>query len=391
MALPPRLRSYALAACRRARRVLGLDTDPYPRPPAGAELSPSIAHGRAVDAARPALSWRRDGGDFSAWQSRARAKLIALTGFPVHRPAPKSGEPAEFSAGPGLQRRRVYLALWNGAHAPVDVVWQAGAPGALRAVICLQGTNSGSHLSWGEARLPPDPVKIAAGADYARQAARLGFAAFCLEQSCFGERRERLLSPVSASATIDAANHALLLGRTLIGERAGDVASVVDWIASGAAGRALSLDFDPTRVHAMGNSAGGAVALYAAAMDTRIAGVLASGCVGFVRDTIARRRDDSGQNVVPGMLNWLETDDVLALVAPRPLLAVSGTRDHIFPASGMERVVASALDAYKAAEAGLALAALSPEGPHGFYPALSWAAFAELLGGRSMAGAGPQS
>ncbi|MFN0041989.1 MAG: hypothetical protein ACKVSF_02120 [Alphaproteobacteria bacterium] len=391
MALPPRLRMYALAARRRARLVLGLDADPYPQPPAGAELSPSIAHGRAVGAARPAISWRYDGGDFSAWQSRARAKLIALTGFPARRAAPKSREPADFLLCGGMRRRRVYLELWDGTSAPVDVVWQADAQGALPAVICLQGTNSGSHLSWGEARLPPDPVKIAAGADYARQAARLGFAAFCLEQSCFGERRERALSPVSASATIDAANHALLLGRTLIGERAGDVASVVDWIASGAAGQALSLELDTARVHAMGNSAGGAVALYAAAMDTRIAGVLASGCIGYVRDTIARRRDDSGQNVVPGMLNWLETDDVLSLVAPRPLLAVSGTRDHIFPASGMERVVASARDAYQAAEAGLALAALSPEGPHGFYPALSWAAFAALLEGRSMVGAGTQS
>ena len=39
----------------------------------------------------------------------------------------------------------------------------------------FRSTNSGSHLSWGEARLPPDPLKIAGGGDYARQAARLGF------------------------------------------------------------------------------------------------------------------------------------------------------------------------------------------------------------------------
>lgn len=379
MALPPRLHMYALAAKARLARAAGFGRDPDPAPP-GVELSPSQAHARALAATRPTLRFADDAGDVRDWQARARARLAALTGFPGERAAPAATKPEDHGLPGGLARRRVYLRLWHGGHAPVDVVWRTAAPGPLVPLICLQGTNSGSHLSWGEAHLPPDPIKVAGGGDYARQAAQLGFAAVCLEQSCFGERRERHIVPRSASATIDAANHALLLGRTLLGERAGDVASVVDWIVSGEATRVMGLALASERVAVMGSSAGGAVALYATALDVRLAACLASACVGFVAETIARRRDDSGQNVVPGILNWFETDDVVALCAPRPLLMVSGTRDHIFPADGMERVAHSARRAYAKANAAPALIALSPEGPHGFYPGVAWPAFQALFG-----------
>ncbi|MBM3586108.1 MAG: hypothetical protein FJX36_17435 [Alphaproteobacteria bacterium] len=369
---------YVLAAKARLARAGGFRRDPYPAPP-GVELSPSLAHARALAVVRPALRHSDDAGPLCDWQERARAKLAALTGFPVERAAPAATEPEDRAVSAGLTRRRVYLRLWHGGHAPMDVVRHRRASGPLVPLICLQGTNSGSHLSWGEARLPPDPVKIAGGGDYACQAARLGFAAFCLEQSCFGERRERHIAPRSASATIDAANHALLLGRTLLGERAGDVASVVDWIASGEAARVMDMTLASDRVAVMGSSAGGAVALYASALDVRLAACLASACVGFIAETIACRRDDSGQNVVPGILQWFETDDVVALCAPRPILMVSGARDHLFPAAGMERVAGSARRAYAKAGAADALGVLSPEGPHGFYPAVAWPAFHALL------------
>ena len=47
---------------------------------------------------------------------------------------------------------------------------------------------------------------------------------------------------------------------------------------------------------------------------------------------------DRGQNVVPGILRWLELDDVVWPHAPRPLLTVSGRNDHIWPYAGAERV-----------------------------------------------------
>ena len=36
-------------------------------------------------------------------------------------------------------------------------------------------------------------------------------------------------------------------------------------------------------------------------------------------------------NYVPGILQWAEMYDLAGLIAPRPLIAESGTRDPIFP------------------------------------------------------------
>ena len=389
--LRPRLAMYAIALRRKLAILLTGDFDPYPPPPAGISLSPYERDRAEAEAAPCALSWANSGGDVRAWQDAARAKLAGLAGWRRQGALParsRSGF-ASAEAGPpeaivrdelaparhGLNHVRSYLRVRASADVPVHVLWHPAQHWPAPAMICLQGTNAGAHLGWGEARMPPDPVKIAAGLDFALQAAARGFVALCIEQRCFGERRERILAPRSADPCVDAVMHALLLGRTLIGDSAGDVSAVIDWVDAGGPG----LDLDRARIYALGHSWGGTVALYAAALDTRIAGVIASGCVGPIRDTVAARRAPSGQNVIPGLLDWLELADVLALCAPRPLLAVSGRADHIFPFNGAERAVAAALPVYRALDAARRLRALALPGGHRFAPEAIWPAFESLI------------
>ena len=90
-------------------------------------------------------------------------------------------------------------------------------------LLCLQGTASGADLSWGRIQSPADPIKIALGYTMALAASDRGYLAVCPEISALGERRERNIRPRSADPCIDAANHALLLGRTLLGERVTDI------------------------------------------------------------------------------------------------------------------------------------------------------------------------
>ena len=211
-------------------------------------------------------------------------------------------------------------------------------------MICLQGTNSGAHISWGETRVPDDADKKAKGYDIALQAARRGYLAVAVEQSGFGERIERDPDLQSEGSRVDAAMRAFLLGRTLIGERCSDISSVVDWLVD----QQAALAIDPARIHIMGHSGGGTVAMYATALDVRIAAVLACGCLGFIRDTIGRRRDIQGQQVIPGILNWMETADIVGLVAPRAFVTVAGETDHIWPASAARHVVQEARAIYAA-------------------------------------------
>lgn len=373
--MSPWMAAKILAVKRRLALGVTGRFDPFPLPPAGAELSPSGAHFAAYDAAPLALSWQRAGiADARAWQAAARAKLAEIAGYARDRPVPESRFETDVPTEAGFSRRKVYLRVREGSDVPVTVVRAEGASAPLPVMICLQGTNSGAHLSWGEARMPADPLDVANGKDYARQAAARGYAAVCIEQACFGERRERALARVSSDPCIDAANHALLLGRTLLGERTSDVSSVIDWLVS-------DLDaFDVARVHVMGNSSGGTTAVFAAALDDRIGAVLAGGCVGFIRDNPGRNNDPAGQNVIPAILNWFEYDDVVALVAPRPFVAVNGDRDHIWPFDTASAVIERARPVYQALGASEALRAVRADGGHRFYPDLAWENFSEAAG-----------
>jgi hypothetical protein len=129
----------------------------------------------------------------------------------------------------------------------------------------------------------------------------------------------------------------------------------------------------------MGNSSGGTTALHATALDERITAVAACSCVGFVRDTIARRGDPEGQNVVPAMLQWFELDDVIALCAPRPFLTVSARSDHIWPYEGALRVVDSARRVYIAMNASMRVSAVPADGGHGYHQNIMWPAFERMV------------
>lgn len=378
MTLPPEIQARLMALRRRLTLAMGRDYDPCP-PPADLALSPSAAHAAAYPAAALALAWsKHEGSEPLHWQAEARSKLATLTGATIPVAVPSVRRTNEGNLGDGFSRKGVYLDAGPGLDLPVNLVWRDEGVWPRPAMICLQGTNSGAHLSWGESRMPADPLKIAHGGDYGRQAAARGYLAVCLEQSCFGERTERRLPGRPGGPCASAAHHALLLGRTLLGERASDVSAVVTWLVSDSA----NLGVDPAAVYVMGHSAGGSTALFAAALDTRIAGAMAAGCIGFLRETIAVRQDLEGQNVIPGMLAWLELDDVVALCAPRPFLTVAGRSDHIWPFAQAEAVVASARRVYSALGAAERIAALPGPGGHQFYPDIAWDAFAQLRGVR---------
>jgi len=375
-----RFRSKRIALKRRLALLFKKAFDPYPAAPDGMRLSPSEQHFAEYETVQLKCSRSSlNSMDVTEWQNTARAKLSELTGYR------QSTTPANIlleSKEPirdGYHRHGFFIRDEWGVDLPVQAIWKEQQVAAdLPVIVCLQGTNSGFHMSWGEELMPPDPVKIARGGDYAIQAADQGYLAICMEQSCFGLRMERKLKKRSADPCIDTANHLLLLGRSLAGDRASDISSVVTWMSGGE----HNLPADREDVSIMGQSSGGSTAMFSGALDTRLRLIMATGCVGYIRDSIAARNDASGQNVIPGILNWMEMDDIVALCAPRPFLTVSGTHDHIWPISGGEAVVESARRVYREHDAEDNILAVGAEGPHQFFPNETWRALNNMAGRR---------
>jgi len=241
-------------------------------------------------------------------------------------------------------------------------------------VICLQGHTSGMHISLGQPKSEADAKSIAGGRDFGLQAVREGYAALVLEQRCFGERADA--RPKEIRGVGHTCHHAslaaLLLGRTMIGERVWDISRAIDALQE-------FPEIDTTRIACMGNSGGGTITYFAACMDERINVAMPSCYVCTFRDSIGSI-DHCADNYIPGVLRYFEMGDLSSLIAPRPMVVVAGRHDNIFPIAAVEATFTLIQQIYTAAGAPDNCRLIIGEEGHRFYPEPAWPVFRELSG-----------
>ncbi len=215
------------------------------------DLSPSILHGRLMDEAPQTLSYR--GGDVHAWQPKLKRKVRQLLGgFSKERPHLDVRHLWTHQIELGTIHKIVFTSV-PGSDVPAYVCLPANAAAPYAWMICVQGHNTGMHNSIGA---PYDydqgkPIETAYAPtdidnDFGLGCMRRGVAALCIEQRSFGERRERRQQLVGGDCH-DAAAHALMLGRTLLGERVFDVDRAIDYLMT-------RDDVDSRAVGVMGSS-----------------------------------------------------------------------------------------------------------------------------------------
>lgn len=109
----------------------------------------------------------------------------------------------------------------------------------------------------------------------------------------------------------------------------------------------------PARVGAVGHSMGGHTVLFHAALDDRVRFACASGAACTLRTRIARRTGIEMAQVIPNFLELMDFEELVGLIAPRPLLLVSAVDDpYSRDADEIERV---ARERYEALGAGAVL------------------------------------
>jgi len=330
------------------------------------DLSPSVFHRRLMRGTEQKLAYR--GEDVKLWQRRLRRKLRELVG---HVPARAGRVPLRvrslwkqehklgsiekiaFRAEPGSDAL-AYVCLPKGAKPPYDFF------------ICLQGHSTGMHVSIARNRenefkaIPPDD----GDRDFALGCMRRGVAALCIEQRSFGLRREQLQEKVAKHGCLDATMHSLLLGRTLIGERVFDVDRGIDYLASRG-------DCNMKTLGVMGNSGGGTISLFSAALLPRIRLAMPSCYFCTFADSIMSIYH-CVDNYVPGLMLWAEMADVMGLFAPKPVVIVSGRKDPIFPFAGVQKAFRQLRKIYRAAGAAKHCHLVVGNEGHRFYARAAW-------------------
>lgn len=151
-----------------------------------------------------------------------------------------------------------------------------------------------------------------------------------------------------SSCRVESVN-AMLLGKSLLGLRIWDVKCLIDYIHQ---------QYPESREQALGCvglSGGAMLAMFSAALDERIACTIVNSYFNTFRDSIMSI-EHCLCNYVPGLAHYAEMSDIAGLIAPRPLMIVSGTEDQIFPLHGVVRGMSALRPIYEQFDAGDKLA-----------------------------------
>ena len=125
------------------------------------------------------------------------------------------------------------------------------------------------------------------------------------------------------------AHIALMLGRTIIGERMWDISRAID----------VMKNFDKVdtdKILITGNSGGGTISYYSACVDERIK-LSAPSCAFCTYPASIMDLFHCSCNFIPRAYEFFDMQDLSALVAPRRLAIISGVSDAIFPFYGVEK------------------------------------------------------
>ncbi len=290
------------------------------------------------------LAWDRSGiTDFYQWREAARAKTFECMMTP-----PKKAERFDMEVV-GQEQREGYRALkvmFNvNAYARVMAyVLVPDGKGPFPAVNLLH--DHGAHLFIGkEKMIRPFGVEqeVVDDADkwvdnlYGGQyvgdyLARHGYVCFSADAPLWGERGRE--EGVDRSKYDIIAGNMMMLGRDLCGFMHYDDIAATEFMAT--------LPYvDKERIGCMGCSMGAYRAWMLSALSDRIkagAAICWMVTTDVQMSTADKKREYGGfANCLPGLRQYLDYPHIASMAAPKPMLFINGTKDHLFPVRGVNK------------------------------------------------------
>ncbi len=166
--------------------------------------------------------------------------------------------------------------------------------------------------------------------------AEAGYVVLGIDAPCFGERNGH--GPdgpqqKDAAGEMTAAKFHLLLGRTLWGMIVRDDLAALDYLCSRS-------EVDVARIGITGMSMGSTRSWWIMALDDRPRAAACVACMTRHEDLIraGALKEHGIYYFVPGLLKHFDTEAIIALSAPRPMLFMTGDEDVGSPVKGVHRI-----------------------------------------------------
>jgi dienelactone hydrolase len=265
-----------------------------------------------------------DAGEWAAWKERFGLRLQQLLA-PWPEPVAANAEVIEEVVCGGYLRQRIVFDTEDTMSVPAYLLIpdRRTAPGP--AVLAVHGHGPGKSRICGTE--PDDPP----GGEYAAELARRGYVVLAPDLRCFGERAD--WNPPDHYGCDTNLVHQVMGGWNPLTQNLWDMARALDVL------EAHPL-VDPERMGAAGFSYGATITLFLAALDPRVAASVVCCYFSSWAESHKVPWNMCGSQVLVGMLGRMEHADLGALVAPRPLLIVTGRDDPLFPVAATEESLA---------------------------------------------------
>jgi dienelactone hydrolase len=182
---------------------------------------------------------------------------------------------------------------------------------------------------------------VAAGPDLAKR----GYAVLAIDAYCFGERNGAGPggpADQGGAGELTASKFQLWMGRSLWGMIVRDDLIALDYLCT-------RPEVDASRIGVTGISMGSTRTWWAMALDERLKAGVGVCCLTRYRNLIAQEglKYHGIYYFVPGMLRHWDTEAIVALAAPRPLLFLSGETDAGSPAAGIQLIESKVRPVYR--------------------------------------------
>ena len=175
--------------------------------------------------------------------------------------------------------------------------------------------------------------------------AKRGYVVLGVDAYCFGERNGQGPggpNEKGGAGEMTASKFNLWAGRSLWGMILRDDLMALDYLAS-------RPEVDASRLGVTGISMGATRTWWLAALDERLRAGVAVACMTRYTDLIRIEglKYHGIYYFVPGMLNHFDSEAVMALAAPRPMLFMTGDKDYGSPIEGIRKLEAKIRPAYE--------------------------------------------
>ena len=300
--------------------------------------------------------------DWESWRQEALPRLIELLGrWPDRVPLDAVVE-SSVEEGDLIRERVVF-----NSEAFMSVPCQVLRPktmlpdGSHPAILCSHGHGPYGKDAVAGIRSSPGHVAAIDGANYnyAEQMAHAGFLTIAPDLRVFGERCDGPDPfPGRDPCNVNFLKGALM-GIYTLTLNIWDSMRCIDYLET-------RPEVDPARVGMMGLSQGGTMTTFTTAVEPRIKAADIISYVNPWQGFGIHRGNFCGSQMVPGVYQYFDTDDIAGLIAPRPLLLEMGIYDDCFYIQDLLKGHAAVKRIYEAAGVADCLWTDIFPGPHAF-------------------------